>query len=89
MKQTLTGDVGAELLVFTESNGRPQAAFVAESDVGRYRREIGAVVVTTAVLYDYRLVNLEKSESEIVVDLGRLLEDAANAQDLQEWAVGM
>ena len=89
MKQTLTGDVGAELLVFTESNGRPQAAFVAEADVWRYRREIGAVVVTTAVLIDYRLSNLEKSESEIVVDLGRLLEDAANAQDLQEWAVGM
>lgn len=89
MMQTLTGDVGAELLVFTESNGRPQAAFVAETDVWRYRRELGAVVVTTAVLYDYRLSNLEKSESKIVVDLGRLLEDAANAQDLQEWAVGM
>ena len=89
MKQTLTGDVGAELLVFTESNGRPQAAFVAEADVWRYRREIGSVVVTTAVLIDYRLFNLEKSESEIVVDLGRLLEDAANAQDMREWAVGM
>lgn len=52
-------------------------------------RELGAVVVTTAVLYDYRLSNLEKGESEIVVDLGRLLEDAANAQDMREWAVGM
>ena len=89
MMQTLAGDAGAELLVSTDSHGRPQAAFVAETDVWRYRRELGAVVVTTAVLYEYRLSNLEKSESEGVVDLGRLLEDAANAQDLQEWAVGM